>query len=55
MPIAGAKTAKQAIENVAASQIVLTAEEVASLDSLGVDGQRSGGVPNWQTSKLDEL
>ena len=23
--------------------------------ALGVDGVRSGGVPGWQTSKLDEL
>jgi len=55
VPIAGAKTAKQAKENVAASQIVLSADEVAALDALSVDGQRDGGVPGWQTSKLDEL
>jgi hypothetical protein len=28
---------------------------VAALDALSVDGQRSGLVPGWQTSKLDEL
>jgi aryl-alcohol dehydrogenase-like predicted oxidoreductase len=55
VPIAGAKTAKQARENVAASEIELSAEEVASLDALSVDGQRDGGVPGWQTSRLDEL
>lgn len=55
VPIAGAKTAKQAEENVAASRIALDEAEVAALDALGVDGQRDGGVPGWQTSKLDEL
>ena len=55
VPIAGAKTAKQAEENVAASKIVLSAEEVVALDALAVDGQRDGGVPGWQTKKLDEL
>ena len=55
VPIAGAKTAAQARENVAASKIVLSAEEVAALDALSVDGQRDGGVPGWQTSRLDEL
>ena len=55
VPIAGAKTAEQAKENVAAAKIALTGDEVAALDALGVDGVRSGGVPGWQTSKLDEL
>jgi aryl-alcohol dehydrogenase-like predicted oxidoreductase len=55
VPIAGAKTAKQAQENVAAASISLDASEVAALDALGVDGQRDGGVPGWQTSRLDEL
>ena len=50
-----AKTAEQAKENVAAAKIALTGDEVAALDALGVDGVRSGGVPGWQTSKLDEL
>ena len=28
---------------------------VAAPDALSVDGQRDGGVPGWQTSRLDEL
>ena len=55
VPIAGAKTAAQARENAAAAAIALSADEVAALDALAVDGQRDGGVPGWQTSKLDEL
>ena len=55
VPIAGAKTAKQARENAAAATIILSGDEVAALDALSVDGQRSGLVPGWQTSKLDEL
>ena len=55
VPIAGAKTAKQAQENVAAAAIELDPKEVEALDALGVDGQRDGGVPGWQTSRLDEL
>ena len=55
VPIAGAKTAAQARENAAAAAIVLSVEEVADLDALAVDGQRDGGVPGWQTSKLNEL
>ena len=55
VPIAGAKVAKQAEENIAASKIALSAQEVAALDALAVDGQRDGGVPGWQTKKLDEL
>ena len=55
VPIAGAKTAKQAEENAAAKRIALSDEQVAALDALAVDGQRDGGVPGWQTSRLDEL
>ena len=55
VPIAGAKTATQAMENAAAAEIELSQAEVVALDALGVDGKRDGGVPGWQTSRLDEL
>jgi len=55
VPIAGAKTAHQAEQNVRGASIELTPEEVSRLDALAVDGVRGGAVSFWQTSALDEL
>jgi aryl-alcohol dehydrogenase-like predicted oxidoreductase len=48
VPIPGAKNAKQAAENAGALGWTLSADEVASLDAVALEGRRTLAMRFWQ-------